>query len=318
MVKSEQNVLVTGASGFLGNYVVKALIDHGDTVWAISRQSLPSHPAVQLINADLSVAAPQLPDVDFRLVIHLAGKAHIVPRTAAEERHFFVVNEQGTANLLASLQRLTNKPPRFILASTVAVYGADAGELITEETPLQPHTPYAKSKRQAEQLVSDWCQQNKVNGLIFRLPLIAGVNPPGNLGALIQALRTGRYLSIAGNQARKSIVLAKELAAFFATNTTATSGVFNLTDGVDPTFVEIETAIQMLYGFKKPHAMSRSILNVLAKFGDVASCLHLPSPLTSDKLTKMTSTLTFSDRKARIALGWSSSPVVAAIRENRW
>ncbi len=52
-----------------------------------------------------------------------------------------------------------------------------------------PKDPYGLSKIQAEHIVLDWYQNNKVVYTIFRLLLLVGINPPGNLGAMIQAIK---------------------------------------------------------------------------------------------------------------------------------
>ena len=85
-------------------------------------------------------------------VIHLAGKAHIVPRTNEEIKTFYDVNYQGTVNLCKSLE-LVGIPKSFIFVSTVAVYGCEEGENIDETHPLNGTTPYAKSKIMAEKFL---------------------------------------------------------------------------------------------------------------------------------------------------------------------
>jgi len=73
-------------------------------------------------------------------------------------------------------------PESFIFVSTVAVYGCETGEDIDENHPLKGNTPYALSKIQAEKFLTEWCHTNNVKLGIIRPSLIAGPNPPGNLG----------------------------------------------------------------------------------------------------------------------------------------
>lgn len=83
------------------------------------------------------------------MVLHACGKAHIVPRTEEEKQAFFDVNYTGTIHLCEALERVGG-PKALIFISTVAVYGYESGEMITEEHPLNGDTPYAKSKIMAE------------------------------------------------------------------------------------------------------------------------------------------------------------------------
>lgn len=113
------------------------------------------------------------------------------------------MNLQGTKNLCAALEK-SGIPQAFIFISTVAVYGCEFGSNITEKHPLNGDTPYALSKIQAEEFLTEWCNKHGVILSIIRPSLIAGPNPPGNLGAMIKGIKTGRYLSIGGGKARKA------------------------------------------------------------------------------------------------------------------
>lgn len=77
------------------------------------------------------------------MVLHTCGKAHIVPRTEEEKQASFDVNYTGTIHLCEALERV-GVPKALIFISTVAVYGCESGEMITEEHPLSGDTPYAK------------------------------------------------------------------------------------------------------------------------------------------------------------------------------
>ena len=87
-------------------------------------------------------------------------------------------------------------PKAFIFISTVAVYGCEFGNDITEEHPLNGMTPYAESKKKAELYLKVWCRELNVVLSIIRPSLIVGPNPPGTLGYMIKGIRTRRYLSI--------------------------------------------------------------------------------------------------------------------------
>ena len=293
---SNKSYLLTGASGFLGRHLLARL---GSNTVTVGREAQNEK------IWDLTEVIPDLPMVD--CVIHAAGKAHSVPRSAAEERLFYEVNYQGTLNLLRVLE---DNPPRgFIFISTVAVYGLYQGEKINENAKLSGNTPYAQSKKQAEQAVQAWCENRNVSYLILRLPLVVGDNPPGNLGVIWQMICKGRYLRIQGNVARKSMVLAEDVAQLLA-NWKGTSGIYNLTDGQHPRFCDLEDALARTCGKKIRWQLPFSFLKTIGRGGDYLEEYSIPFPLTSDRLQKMTQTLTFSDAKARDELGWSPRPVL--------
>src|SRR5690554_2271535 len=173
-------LLFTGASGFLGQNVKSVL----ETQYEVKTLGL----AGDNIVANIATNVPEITET-FDVVLHAAGKAHVIPKTKNEKDDFFNVNYQGTVNLCKALEQ--GKPPKaFVFVSTVAVYGLEFGENISEEHPLNGDTPYALSKIQAEQFLTEWCAKHGVMLSIIRPSLIAGPNAPGNLGAMVQGIQT--------------------------------------------------------------------------------------------------------------------------------
>ena len=290
-------LLFTGASGFLGNNVRPLL----ERMYDVTTVGL-------LPQDDYTVnMAREIPELRERydIVLHAAGKAHSVPRTEEEKRVFFDVNLQGTKNLCAALER-KGIPRAFIFISTVAVYGCDYGENITEEHSLDGVTPYAVSKRLAEEYLQKWCHEHNVILGIVRPSLIAGPNPPGNLGAMVHGIRSGRYLSIAGSRARKSVLMVQDIARLVPL-LAEKGGIYNVCDSYQPTFRELETIICRQLNRNLPVSIPYWIAKCMALIGD---CLGEKAPINSLKLRKMTKSLTFSNEKAVRELGWRPTSVL--------
>lgn len=285
-------IILTGGSGFLGKILLDKLSKQYEVITLGRGQS-------NELKADLSKEIPDLPSCD--LIIHAAGKAHVVPKTEKEVKEFFKVNLQGTQNLLAGLKDL---PKTFIFISSVSVYGLEEGEFISEHHPLSGTTPYAKSKIEAEKLVINWGEKNKVPVLILRLPLIVGKDAPGNLGAMVKAIQKGYYRRIGEGKARKSMVLAQDLAAFLP-KWTGNSGIYNLTDGDHPTMAQLDDYLSQYLG-RKVKSLPVWVLRALAKVGDIFSFF----PFNTARLEKLEFSLTFSDEKARKELGWAPHPII--------
>jgi len=287
--------LLTGGTGFLGREIAKRS-DIG-IIKTLGRSESD-------YCVDLAKEIPQLEDIE--LVIHCAGKAHMVPKSEKERAEFFEVNVKGTENLLIALSNMGNPLREFVLISSVAVYGKEAANNINEETPLEAVDPYGKSKIQKEELVKDWCYKNKVTCTILRLPLLVGTNAPGNLGAMIRGIEKGYYFNIAGGHAKKSMVLAKDVAAII--NVVASiGGTYNLTDGYHPNFSELSEAIAKQLGKPKPRNLPNWLATFIAGLGDI---IGQRSPISSKKLKKITSDLTFDDTKAKKTFGWKPERVL--------
>lgn len=291
------NYLLTGGSGFLGS-IIRDTRAGADTIVTLGRTSA-NHYAV-----DLSKDVPVLRH-PVETVIHAGGKAHVVPATQEEADDFFAVNLQGTINLTRGLEALPQRPEHFVFMSTVAVYGREEGEAIDETHPLNGTTPYAQSKIQAEEYLQGWCARHKVTLTVLRLPLIVGPNPPGNLGKMIRMMKKGLYVGIGSGAARKSMVLATDIAAFIPIIKTQ-GGVYNVTDGYHPAMYELECALAAQLGKRKPFRVPDGLLKNMARMGD---WLGNRSPLNSMIYRKLVSSLTFSDAKARTR-GWNPNPVL--------
>ena len=195
-------ILLTGSNGFLGQHLYHILCKKNTVITCDLNNSS--------FNCDLSQFIPKLDD-NFDIVIHAAGKVHLNPTSKEEMDMFFQVNFIGTKNLCAALER-SFFPKALIFISTVSVYGVESGTNISESHSLNGYSPYALSKIQAEKYLIDWCKKNKVKLGILRPSLIAGKNPPGNLGAMIKSIKSGKYFRIGKGSSRKSILMAEDIA----------------------------------------------------------------------------------------------------------
>ena len=290
-------LLFTGASGFLGNNIY-SLLEEKYVIETVGITSKDNY------NVNLAWEIPNLIGI-FDVVFHAAGKAHSIPKTEEEKQLFFDVNLQGTKNLCTALEN-SGIPKAFIFISTVAVYGCDSGENITEEHPLNGTTPYALSKIKAEKYLEGWCAMHNVKLSILRPSLIAGPNPPGNLGAMIRGIRNGKYLSIAGGKARKSVLMVQDIANLLPM-LIEKGGIYNVCDSYQPSFRELEMVICKQLSRKGPISIPYWLAKSMAVVGD---CLGEKAPINSLKLRKITSSLTFSNEKATRELGWKPMSVL--------
>lgn len=167
-------ILVTGAAGFVGSRLTKVLLDRGDSVVGIDNLNeyyplehkqrhladIQSHPRFRFVKADLREPrelATVFADAPFDAVAHLAAMAAV--RYSVEHPLIYgQVNVQGTMNLLESSRPPGNldsakagKWPKFVIASTGSVYGADTPVPFRESSPAdRPLAPYPASKRSME------------------------------------------------------------------------------------------------------------------------------------------------------------------------
>lgn len=295
------DLLFTGASGFLGSGTIDLLKQN----YSITTIGLTTNDDFKF---NIAKGIPEL-NTKFDIVLHAAGKAHLISHRESDEKLFFQVNYEGTKNLCYALEK-SGLPKSFIFISSVAVYGLESGENITEEFPLLGASPYALSKIRAEEFLIEWCQQNNVILSILRPSLIAGPNPPGNLGAMINGIKTGKYLSISGGKARKSVLMVHDIANLIPLVANK-GGIYNVCDSNHPSFSELETLICKQLNKSGIISIPFFLANIIAKIGDL---LGNRAPINSDKLSKITNSLTFSNEKAKRTLGWKPLNVIDNFR----
>ena len=292
-----RKLLFTGASGFLG-YNIRPILEKTYDVHTVGLTDDDD------IKFNLAKEVPPI-NTHYDVVLHAAGKAHTVPKSVAEKQVFYDVNYQGTVNLCKALEN-AGLPKSLIFISTVAVYGCEYGDMIDEYHPLKGNTPYAKSKIMAEEYLIKWCLDHQVRLGILRPSLLAGKDAPGNLGAMVNGIKKGFYMNIAGGRVVKSILMAEDIARLVPL-LEKKGGIYNVCDTRQPSFGEISESVAKQLGKHKPISIPYWMAWCMAKVGDL---LGDKAPINTYKLEKMTKSLTFSNEKAKHELGWEPLDVL--------
>jgi nucleoside-diphosphate-sugar epimerase len=287
-------ILITGANGFLGKYLVSTL-EKNHEIYSFLRKDFEQ----------LNISETFKISKSYDLVIHAMGKAHQLPASEKENGDFYRVNVLSTINLLNALS--TNRPKRFVYISSVSVYGKTSGDLISENFPISANDPYGLSKILAENIIKSWCCIYDIKYTILRLPLIVGDNPPGNLGALINSINRGLFFIFKKGLAKKSMVLASDIANHIIDASNA-GGIYNLTDGYHPSFKELVNCISLCNNKRIPKNFPYLFAKILALFGDIFGGAL---PINSKILNKLTTNLTFDDSLAKNTFGWRPNKVIS-------
>lgn len=180
------NVLITGAAGFLGRRLARA-ITVADRLIGADRQPLRidevrlldtapppplDDPRIRVTTGDLADRAvlESLIDEQTAAVFHLAAVV-----SGGAEADFDLgmrVNLDGT-RLLLDACRTRARSPRVVFASSVAVYGGDLPDVVTDATRLAPQSSYGTQKAMSELLVNDYSRRGFIDGRALRLPTIS-------------------------------------------------------------------------------------------------------------------------------------------------
>ena len=211
-------ILVTGATGFIGVSLCKALISNPVlSVVGSGRSSMDL-----VANNFLFARIPDSPSpVEWRsllegvdVVIHLAARAHVLSEVSrdpmAEFRH---VNVEGTLTL--ARQAIEAGVKRFIFLSSIGVNGSCTLTQAFDEASLPtPHAMYAVSKWEAEQALVSVCANKSMDLVVIRPPLVYGANAPGNFRRLLKLVSSGVPLPLAGIKNSRTMVALENLVDF--------------------------------------------------------------------------------------------------------
>ncbi|CAM4408168.1 GDP-mannose 4,6 dehydratase [Stenotrophomonas lactitubi] len=148
---SGQRVLVTGASGFTGRYVIERLRVAGCEVHDLS----PGDAGAPVNLLDRAAIKQRIAEVRPQRVVHLAAISFVAHGDADE---IYRVNVVGTRNLLEALASLEQMPANVLLASSANVYGNASG-VLDEQAPLSPQNDYAVSKMAMEAMAALWADR---------------------------------------------------------------------------------------------------------------------------------------------------------------
>ncbi|WP_297107184.1 NAD-dependent epimerase/dehydratase family protein [uncultured Devosia sp.] len=206
--------LVTGANGFVGRAVCRALQDHGAQARGVVRIGAEPGPGIDALRLDL-LDAEKLPRaVDgCEVVIHLAGAAHGKLGRSADLEAFRRVNTRATLDLAAAAQAAGAR--RFVFVSTIGVHGSlGRRAAITEASPEAPNTYYGQSKCEAEHGLRALLSTSGMELCIVRPPLVYGPDAPGNFRLLLKLAATGIPLPLASVRNRRSLIALTNLVHF--------------------------------------------------------------------------------------------------------
>lgn len=212
--KVKPNIMVTGATGFVGKSLLSQLIryDHFDITVALrsnnSFDTCPAHVVGDFAdNNDWSaVLAGQ------QVVIHTAARAHIMKDEVADPlAEYRRVNVDGTLNLARQAADAGIK--RFIFISSIKVNGEQTplGKPYTAEEASAPEDAYGISKWEAEQALQQLAEETGMEVVIIRPPLVYGPGVKGNFANMINLVKKGLPLPLGAIHNQRSLVAVDNL-----------------------------------------------------------------------------------------------------------
>jgi nucleoside-diphosphate-sugar epimerase len=297
------NVLITGATGFVGSALIKRLENDDCCIRALVRTGKPF---VHLAAAIEQVAVQPLSDkTEFGhaldkidVVVHLAARTHVIKESIADPlSEYRAINKAGTERLARQAAEAGVK--RMVFLSSVKVNGEGRPEPYTEiDLPL-PNDPYSISKREAEESLKKVEAETGLEVVVIRPPLVYGPGVKANFLRLMQIIERGFPLPLASVRNLRSLIY-----------------IGSLVDAISVCMVHPKSAGQT-YLVSDGEDLSTPELIRRLSFAMGRSARLLPFPPTLMRLAgtilgkgaavnRLLGTLSIDSTKIRRELGWQS------------
>lgn len=284
-------IIISGASGFVGQNLKKYLELNGEKVAPISlRESNWMDQPIQ-----------------GKAIIHLAGKAHDTGNTS-ESGEYFKVNRDLT---IALFNKFIESDVRdFFYFSSVKAVADTVNNILNEEVEEVPLTPYGKSKLEAERYLLSQSLPERKRLFIIRPCMIHGPGNKGNLNLLYKVVEKGIPWPLSSFHNQRSFLSIDNLSFLIKEmllNPELLSGIYNFADDNALSTNELISIIAETLG-KKPKlwCIPENIIRWVGRIGDV-----FPLPLNSERLKKLTESYVVSNKKIKKSLKIDKLPMTA-------
>lgn len=308
-------VLITGATGFIGQRLVAALLSREGSIRILARNAdkasmIWSAPSLKVFQGDLTESSLMPSDLceGVETIFHLASGSFAESDDTGEvERLQQKVVVEGTRELLKLAVKASVK--QFIFVSSVKAMGEGGRECLDETSLATPKTAYGRAKLAAEQLVLEAGRTYGMHVCNLRLPMVYGCDHKGNLSRMAIAVDQGWFPPLPKVANRRSMVHADDVVQAMllaAENPRACHQTYIVTDGCAYSSRQIYTLIRQALGRRVPWwYFPVGLLRIGAKIGDLAEGgLKRKAPLNSQVLYKLLGSAWYSGTKIQRELNY--------------
>jgi len=301
-----ERVVVTGATGFIGQHLCSALHNKGVKLHVLGRREPDIDAKFHFWNLQTPLDDTFPKDVD--VIFHLAGKAHVLSNDYHDDEEYFQINLAATRKLLQAAKAAGVR--RFVYFSSVKAMGEDSDLCLDETCTLLPKGMYGRSKLMAEELVlhGDYVAEP----VVIRPTMVYGNSERGNLSKMIRGIRAGKFPPLSETSNRRSMVHVDDLvqaAILAAEDVKAVGKIYIVTDGQSySTRRMYEWICEALHKPLPGWHLPCWVLKLLAISGDIIGSLSgRRFVFDSDALEKLTGSAFYSSASIESELGFKAN-----------
>lgn len=299
----KKNILMTGASGFIGRAMFEPLLKskHQFSIVARNKQNVTPSIIEFLVDSICSDNnwTNELQGVD--VIVHLAAVAH---NTSNDPNYINEVNVKGTINLAEQAVAMGVK--RFIFISSIGVLGNSTTnkKIYDEHTIGAAHSECNQSKFDAEKALLKISEETELEVVIIRPVLVYGASAPGNFGQLVNLVHKLPTLPFAMCKNKRSFISVENLADFICTcidHPKAKNEIFCISDDNDISIKGFTDEIAK--GLNKRLIQLPIPMSILKLLGKITG--------RSEQIEQLIGDLQVDSSKARNLLDWAPSVTMA-------
>lgn len=301
-------ILVTGASGFIGNRLIRFLGKQGEEVSAFARKPLEN---VETRIGDLSDRESlRIACSGIDTIYHCAGYAHAFKSVAMSEKaEHWQVNYDGTCNLLEAAASAGVKV--FVFLSSVKAM-AEPGDLCVDESwSGQPNSDYGRAKLAAEWAVLETGRRFGIHVTNLRLSMVYGSGGRGNLERMARLVARGWFPPLPETGNHRSLVHVDDVLSamcLVASNSKAKGKTYIITGPEAPSGRQLFEGLRSALGKSVcDWAVPEGWFRLAARCGDGLEALTgRRLPLNSEGLDRLLGSAWYSSALIERELGWSA------------
>lgn len=315
-------ILVTGANGFLGSWVTRALVNEGHHVYALVR---PKSDLSELSGVQCKYVHGDVTDVHSLLeafkgadtVFHLAG----VIAYKKSQRHLMdKVNVEGTANVVSVCRE--HKVRRLVYLSSVVAIGAGytPQDILNEDSAYNIsdlNLGYFETKHEAEKIVKKACDKGEINAVMLNPSTIYGAGDAKKGSRKMQLKVAQGKLKFYTSGGVNVVAVEDVVQGILSAWKNGRSGERYILSGENILIKDLFAMIAAEAGVKPPpYQMPDSVLHTVGAIGDAMEKLGLKGPLSRENAYTATMYHWFDSSKAQKELGFKPRPAREAIHNS--
>lgn len=322
------NILITGATGFIGRHLLKALVKDGHRCRCLVRSpsnvdELFNHSKIELFEGDVT-EHDSLKDVGegIDVAYHLAAAGHVASVSEEDYKAFFKLNVHGTKNIIEACGR--DGVRRFIHFSSTAAMGLIKLPKIDETVPCQPQTPYQKSKYQSELAAFETGKKFGMEVIVFRPCMVYGPGGKGEFLKFCRLIKKGVFprVGLGQNLTPSVYVLDVVEVAVNALYKGKGRQVYIIASDSSPPLIDIHRSITKALGIKRIYYYVPLWVAYLGAYllEKLATARNIPPIVSRKNIISVVTGRVFSISKASNELAYKpKSRIETAVQETiRW